>query len=158
MLNENLKSIYFKSKFKSSTFRDNIDYVKAMCPLYFSNSTNITSYCNNKSIKNKSISLCWQKFEIDFDIFVGLNLFDYQISQKYSQNYYKRLLLERLITIPIDNLIFFELYDSKNNEKIILNIEKTEFCPTPFHEYLNQRKNCTIEEQVSFFNPIISSI
>ena len=132
-----------------------------MCPLYFSNSTNITSYCNDKSIKNKNISLCWQKFEIDFDMFIALNLFDKndQINSKYNHDYYKRIILERLnVVLDLDNLIFFNLNDLKNNEKVILNIEKIEFCPLPVDDYLNQRKNCAIEEQVSIFKPIISSI
>ena len=132
-----------------------------MCPLYFSNSTNITSYCNDKSIKNKNISLCWQKFEIDFDMFIALNLFDKndQINSKYNHDYYKRIILERLnVVLDLDNLVFFNLNDLKNNEKVILNIEKIEFCPLQVDDYLNQRKNCAIEEQVSIFKPIISSI
>lgn len=94
-------------------------------------------------------------------MFIALNLFDKndQINSKYNHDYYKRIILERLnVVLDLDNLIFFNLNDLKNNEKVILNIEKIEFCPLPVDDYLNQRKNCAIEEQVSIFKPIISSI
>jgi hypothetical protein len=131
-----------------------------MCQLYFSNSTNITSYCNIKSIKKKDISLCWQKFEIDFEMFISSNLFEpNQIISKYNHDYYKRLLLERLnVLLDLDDLIFFYLNDLNNNEKVILYIEHIEFCELTIDDYLDRRKNCSIEEQVFFFKPMISSI
>jgi hypothetical protein len=91
-------------------------------------------------------------------MFISLNLFDLEINPKYSHDYFKKLLLEGLnVILDPDNLIFFNLNDSNNNQKVILNIEKIESCPLPIDEYLNRRKNCSIEEQVSNFKTIISS-
>lgn len=104
--------------------------------------TSLIRYCNDSAKKDYNVSLCWQKFYVEYTVYFD-DTTPSDESVEVAKQKYEKLFLEALVPSKDENLFLLKLNDTSEERKIFLSVEPmVKVCESYFNQSENQQEAC----------------